>query len=226
MSETPPKKGIKKEWNLNDEAFDKLLDWLDPASETGGAAYEVIRRKLILFFTREKCLWPEDQTDETFNRVTRKLLEGGIDEGIKPITFIIAVARNVLREDYRKPERRGQPIDTLPIDQQRAIHSQRSEDPRNKDKEDEARLLEATRAGCYKKCLKQLPAKERRTLLKYHTGELGEKIELRKKLAAELKISRGALTGRVLRYEKNLLECVQDCLNSDPADGAESVISH
>jgi DNA-directed RNA polymerase specialized sigma24 family protein len=226
VSDSPPKREKKSEWVLTDAAFAKLLAWLNDVPERAGTTYEVTRSKLILFFSRERCLWPEDQTDETLNRVARKLLEGGIDEGIKPITFIIAVAKHVLMEDYRKPERKGLPIDKLPIDQQLAVHSRRSEDPRRNDEKDEAQRLEDVRARCYEKCLKELQAGERNTLLKYYTGESGEKIELRKRLAKKLGISRKALIGRVLRYEKKLLECVENCRGAALADEAKSANSH
>jgi len=38
---------MKKEWVLTQEAFDRLLGWLDPDRESAGEKYEAIRLRLI-----------------------------------------------------------------------------------------------------------------------------------------------------------------------------------
>src|SRR5256885_4134102 len=61
---------------LTGEAFSKLLARLDPDRERAGEKYEDLRRTLIRFFEWRGAPFPEEQTDETFNRVARKLDEG------------------------------------------------------------------------------------------------------------------------------------------------------
>ena len=61
---------------LTSEAFTKLLARLDPDRERAGEKYEDLRRTLIKFFEWRGAPFPEEQTDETFNRVARKLDEG------------------------------------------------------------------------------------------------------------------------------------------------------
>src|ERR671938_30866 len=61
---------------LTAEAFTKLLARLDPDRERAGEKYEELRRTLVKFFEWRGAPFPEDQADETFNRVARKLDEG------------------------------------------------------------------------------------------------------------------------------------------------------
>ncbi|MEJ7712917.1 MAG: hypothetical protein WKF84_24510 [Pyrinomonadaceae bacterium] len=56
----------------------KLLNGLDADRERAGDKYEELRRILIRFFEWRGAPFPEEQADETFNRVARRL-----DEGVK-----------------------------------------------------------------------------------------------------------------------------------------------
>ena len=66
---------MKKEWVLTKEAFDALLEWLDPNRDIAAQKYETIRTRLIKIFSCRGCLEAEDLADETINRVTNKLPE-------------------------------------------------------------------------------------------------------------------------------------------------------
>src|SRR5438309_10230144 len=61
---------------LTAEAFTKLLDCLNVDREQAGEKYEEMRRTLIRFFEWRGAPFPEEHTDETFNRVARRLDEG------------------------------------------------------------------------------------------------------------------------------------------------------
>src|SRR5256714_13254313 len=61
---------------LTADTFAKLLNCLDADRERAGEKYEDLRRTLIKFFEWRGAPFPEEQTDETFNRVARKLDEG------------------------------------------------------------------------------------------------------------------------------------------------------
>ena len=50
--ETSPRRG----WDLNQEAFDELLAWLNPDRERAGRKYEDIRQRLIRIFMHRGCL--------------------------------------------------------------------------------------------------------------------------------------------------------------------------
>jgi hypothetical protein len=46
---------MKKDWVLTQDAFDKLLNWLDSDRERAGQKYETIRLRLIKIFTCRRC---------------------------------------------------------------------------------------------------------------------------------------------------------------------------
>src|SRR5712692_7631031 len=64
------------EWGLTAKILAKLLDGLDADWERAGKKYEDLRRTLIRFFEWRGAPFPDDHTDETFNRVARRLDEG------------------------------------------------------------------------------------------------------------------------------------------------------
>jgi hypothetical protein len=47
---------MNKDWELSQEAFDALLDWLDSDREQAALKYETIRRSLIKIFTGRGCV--------------------------------------------------------------------------------------------------------------------------------------------------------------------------
>src|SRR5437879_2079506 len=61
---------------LTADIFAKLLARLDPNRERAGERYEDLRRTLTRFFEWRCAPFPEEQTDEVFNRVARRLGEG------------------------------------------------------------------------------------------------------------------------------------------------------
>ena len=62
---------------LNSRTFAQLLDCLDADRERAGEKYEALRRTLIRFFVWRGAPFPEEHTDETFNRLARKLGQAG-----------------------------------------------------------------------------------------------------------------------------------------------------
>src|SRR5215510_16416550 len=93
---------MNKDWILTQESFDALLDWLDPEREIAGQKYEEIRRRLIKLFACRSCHEPEDLTDETINRVTRKLKEIATEAAGDRVAYFYAVANNVFKEYLRR----------------------------------------------------------------------------------------------------------------------------
>ena len=63
-------------WTVTAEAFDSLLRSLDADREQAGRIYENLRRKLVEFFEARGSHTPEDHTDETFDRVMRRIAGG------------------------------------------------------------------------------------------------------------------------------------------------------
>src|SRR5574341_1054612 len=94
----------KKDWVMNENAFRRLLKWLDCGIDSQGQRYEEMRRRLIDYFDRRNCYEPEDLTDETFSRVTKLLEEKNKDYDEEPAKLCFSTARLVFLEYLRGPE--------------------------------------------------------------------------------------------------------------------------
>ena len=184
---------MNKDWVLTQESFDALLTWLDPKPDEAGRKYEDIRRRLIKIFTCRKCFEPEDLTDETMNRVARKLPEIVADYAGEPIAYFYAVANNVHKEYLRRKPVPSPP--PLPID---------SED------------IEREYA-CLESCIQTLTPLNRLLVVQYYQKDKAAKIENRRQLAERLGIALNALRIRAHRLRLVLQECVQACLHQAPA---------
>src|SRR4029079_2064984 len=66
----------KQRWVLTGEAFELLLAALHPERERAAAAYEQLRERTIGLLRWWGASRPEELTDETLDRVARKLAEG------------------------------------------------------------------------------------------------------------------------------------------------------
>ena len=93
---------MNKDWELSQEAFDALLDWLDSDREQAALKYEKIRRSLIKIFTGRGCVEPEDLADETINRVTSKLKEIEKEFSGDRTRYFFGVANKVHLEHLRR----------------------------------------------------------------------------------------------------------------------------
>src|ERR1041384_8582247 len=94
---------MDKNWALTQDAFDDLLNWLDPNRDLAGQKYEDIRRRLIKIFSCRGCAEPEDLADETINRVTSKLPAIEADFVGDPSRYFYGVANKVNLE-YGRPK--------------------------------------------------------------------------------------------------------------------------
>lgn len=176
----------KKE--LTQEAFDRLLVWLNPDREQAGRKYEEIRLRLIKIFTCRGCVTPEDLADDTINRVARKVPEIVPSYVGDPTLYFLGVAHNVCLEYFRK---RPEP-DPPPL----------PDDPERKEQLDE----------CLDRCMQRLTSKNRQLILEYYREEKHSKIDHRKELAQRLGIALNALRIQACRIRASLQECVFECL--------------
>lgn len=191
---------MTKNRELSDD-FNTLLAWLDPDSEAAALTYENIRADLIRIFRWRGCSDPEGMADETFIRVTRKLVEITASYTGSPVRYFYGVAKNVLHEYDRKrdtslatqPEQFVLPAWTL---------------------EEEAHSKERI-YDCFERCLKRLETSDRKVVVGYYEGRGRDKIEARKKLAARLKIDLNALRVRTGRIRARLRECIDKCLAAE-----------
>ena len=97
------KANLKRDWQPDKAAFDRLLAWLDEGTESRGERYLEIRERLVDYFGRRDCLFPEDLADETLNRVARRLEETGSIDDVVPARYCYIVAKFVFLESLRRP---------------------------------------------------------------------------------------------------------------------------
>jgi RNA polymerase sigma factor (sigma-70 family) len=167
-----------------------LLARLDSDADRAALAYERLRRTLIRFFDW-RGIWPPDEcADETIDRLARRLEEETVIDD--PQSYAHGIARMVLLERQRRPA--FDPLDAAP---DHAI------DPAVPDEE---RELLGERLD---RCLAEMPADSRSLLLQYYRGEQHAKIVNRRRLAAELGVSEGALRSRVQRLRDRLERCLE-----------------
>lgn len=181
---------------LTEEAFNKLLAWFSPEREVAAETYNKIQMRLTKIFSAHGCGDPESLTNETFDRILSKidwLTENYVGD---PLHYFCAVARNIIKEDYReRVVARAVPV----------------ENPVAEDKE--AELL----YQCLDECMEKLSRHGQRLLISYYEEQGNEKIVNRRKLARELGITITALRLRVFHLRSQLKVCMEICLHNSVA---------
>jgi RNA polymerase sigma factor (sigma-70 family) len=193
--------------SLTSASFDSLLAQLGPDRESAARAYLELRRALFIFFATRGVASPDEMTDETINRVARRLSEGEQITAETPSNYFYGVARNVWRESLAKsnvliplsndapPEiAQATPYDLLLSASERIETERRHE--------------------CLEKCLGRLDPEDRKLIISYYQFSGGEKIENRKRLATQLGLANNTLRQRVARLRSRLAECVNICQRS------------
>ena len=226
---------MKRDWIATPQAFERLLAWLDEGSDSGGQAYLQMRRRLVLYFQRKRCLVPDDLADETLNRVTRRLEEeGSITDsppglpeclgGVPPARYCYIVAKFVLLEHLRDPEVR--PIRVGDVGERRNVVTAFRETGGSNpvagpdDSANDEPLLD-----CLDRCLSALARDDRTLILDYYRHEPGAKIERRRHLAASLRLTANALAIRACRLRDKLERCVSACRAAGESDRFPAVRS-
>jgi hypothetical protein len=155
-----------------------------------------MRRRLVAYFERKRCVSPHDLADDTLNRVTRRLEETGAIADPAPSRYCYIVARYVFLEYLRSPEHKQSRLapDITPGAFVVEEHNER-------------------RMACLDHCLGQLSPGDRSLILDYYQGETRNRIEQRRALAARLRLTANALTIRACRIRDKLQACVGACLS-------------
>ncbi len=184
---------------LTEPGFSNLLARLGDNPDRTGDGYEELRLMLVKFFEWRDSWFPEDDTDETINRVIRKL-ENGNEEIQNLEAYCLGVARLVYLERLRSPDRHRVDWEDLP--------------PLATSDNGEAEEYEKRQARleCFRSCLQLLPANTRELVMAYFQDERRARIDHRKRLAIELGISPEALRRRVKLARDKIEKCVSKCL--------------
>ena len=181
------------EWTLTEESFTKFLAHLDRDRDRAGEKYEALRLTLVKFFDWRGAHFPEECADETFNRIARKIDSGEVIRDVA--TYCRGVARMILLESLRQPERKN-----IALDEVTSVVAPSPELDETDAKRD-----------CFERCLNDLPAENRRLILEYYRDESRRKIENRRLLAEKLGIPLNAVRSRAQRVRSKLENCVNRC---------------
>ena len=202
-----PKPESKKGWELTKGAFRQLLGWLDEGQDSGGEKYLEMRRRLVSFFDRKNCLTADELTDETLNRVARRLEEESGIIDTTPAHYCYIVAKFVFLEYLRRMEHDPVSLDHLSHPGYIAVNSTPQSDLQDS-KEGTEKVLD-----CLEHCLQCLEPENREFILDYYHGEQRAKIENRRALAARLGLTTNVLSIRACRIRVRLEGCVGQCLD-------------
>jgi len=194
----------KKNWAITSSAFHRLLEWLDEGENSDGRNYLEMRQRLVAYFDRKNCLMPDELTDETLNRVARRLEEEGRIESETPARYCYITARFVFMESLRGMDNaKSVPLDDV-LRQPRA--NQFTVPERDEEKEIKENMLD-----CLEQCTNELEPASREIIFSYYHGAERIKIENRRRLAEKLGVSANALSIRACRIRDKLETCVGKC---------------
>jgi DNA-directed RNA polymerase specialized sigma24 family protein len=176
---------------MNQEPFDKLLEWLERDREQAAQKYEKIRHRLIRFFICNRCGDDaECLADETFDRVMRKLKKGEVPTPYvgEKSHYFIGFARHIAEEH----ERNRRPREVPPPE------------PRPDDAE--------AKDACLEECFSTINAEDRWLAVEYYRFEKSAKSKNRRELAKNFNLSLAGLRTRVFRIRELLRPCIEECL--------------
>ena len=178
---------------LTEDGFRKLLGWLDPDPDVAAETYNKIQVRLIRIFSAHGCAEPEKRTDDTFDRIVGKIDWLVVNYVGDPIHYFCAVARNILKEDYR--ERTRTPFHDLQLTNATA----------------DERVYR-----CLDDCLGELTEQAQQLIVSYYEEQGQKKILKRKRLADSFGITLRALRLRVFHLRAQLKTCMEKCLQDSP----------
>ena len=178
------------------ESFDEILAWLNPDRDVAAQMYVQLRHDLAKLFMWGRCPDPEGMTDETFDRVAKKVHEVRQSYQGDPRLYFRAVANNLIKENFKKIKTQVS-LDDIDLPDQQTIETAEE----TADIED-----------CLQSCLQKLDNERRKLILAYYAKEKQAKIDYRHELAQRLEISLETLRVRVFRIRASIAECIESCL--------------
>lgn len=175
-----------------------LLSRLGEQGKSSGAAYERLRRSLILMLRRHVPVEAEDLADVALERLARRIHEGApIDN---PQLYALGIARKLVMEAQASAQK-AQRIVEDPTLFPREVG-------RHEEDAEGSPMLAAVSA-----CLAALDESGRQLLLSYYGADGSLRIRTRQDIAQKLGISVNALRNRALRLRQALEECARNRLN-------------
>jgi RNA polymerase sigma factor (sigma-70 family) len=137
-------------------------------------------------------------TDEVFDRVGKKVREVRPTYVGDPRLYFRAVARNLIKENFKKTKTHLS-FDEVDLSLQQMTETE----------EDIVGMEE-----CLQSCLRELRADKLELILGYYAKQKRANIDHRNELARRLEISVETLRVRVFRIRASLERCIERCLQS------------
>lgn len=178
------------------ESFDEILAWLNPDRDVAAQMYVQLRHDLAKLFMWGRCPDPEGMTDDTLDRVAKKVHEVRQSYQGDPRLYFRAVANNLIKENFKKIKTQVS-LDDIDLPEQQTIETAEE----TADIED-----------CLQSCLRKLDNEKRKLILAYYAKEKQAKIDYRHELAQRLGISVETLRVRVFRIRVSIEGCIESCL--------------
>jgi RNA polymerase sigma factor (sigma-70 family) len=181
------------------ESFDEILAWLNPDRDVAAQMYVQLRHDLAKLFMWGRCTDPEGLTDETFDRVAKKVHEVRQTYQGDPRLYFRAVANNLIKENFKKIKTQVS-LDDIDLPGQQTIETN----------EEMADLDD-----CLESCLRKLDNEKRELILAYYAKEKQAKIDYRHELAQRFGIPVETLRVRAFRIRASIAECIESCLKRE-----------
>ena len=188
-------------------SYDQLLNMLADDEQLAADRYLLIRAKLIMYFEGRRVSPSEDHADEVLHRVAKKIDAG---EEIKDVNrYVFGVARFVMLEAFHQPQM--QAVDEVLQEGMKTPAVLSVSSPVVNDEAD------TPMQTCLRECLLELRDDKRKLLLDYYEIDeaSGHHIEQRKRLAARLNKTPGALQKEICLLRKKVSECSHDCVKRE-----------
>jgi DNA-directed RNA polymerase specialized sigma24 family protein len=194
-SQTQNPRVRRPDQQLTQHRFDLLLSHLAIDTADSASRYEMLRGRLVVFFSRRMVAFPEDLADEVLDRLARRLEEG---EAIARIEgYALGIARHILQEHYVRNDR-----ETAAGEE---FHGNVSRQTLTTDEEE----AEEIRLERMKHCFDRLPRGDQKLLSEYCLAEGSSKIAVRKRLADARSMTQAALRKRVFLLRGMIQRCMK-----------------
>lgn len=196
----------QRDWTLTQQGLNKLLLQISSNQEVAAQKYNETRQKLIKFFEYQNCAFPEEQADETINRLIKNIEEKDIITYENIGKYCYSIAQNVLKEYWRKKEKHPQSLEdslqnvTLFID------------PNKVEKEVEKRVQKERSLECLEMCLEKVEQTDKDLLYEYYQQQGRQGIESREAIAKKMGLPLNNLRVKIYRLKEKLEQCINNCL--------------
>ncbi|HEX8141196.1 MAG TPA: hypothetical protein VF553_01280 [Pyrinomonadaceae bacterium] len=225
----------KEQFELNRQAFDGLLEWIDAERDRAALEYERIRKELLGYFSRYGARTvAEDLVDLTIDRVA-KLVESPLferaDAADRQYRDKLPYFKKTARYIYLEYLNSSSIKKTVDLSEEELREAVRRAEPRSFDEwknETREKIKLEYEHDCLEQCEQLLTPTNRRLIKLYFQGASETKKELegegertidkRKTLAEQLNVSLNTLRVRIHRIRGMIEECVVDCVERKLAD--------